>query len=77
MVIPIVRRRSIYSLQSIDGNIIIDNAYVETDIYIDLIIRLGSFWIGIHHSKRNQSWCIALIPCIVIRIGKTIYKEDK
>jgi len=42
----------------------------------DFVPRLGSLWMGIHYSKRYQSICIGIIPCLIIRIGKTIYIKD-
>ena len=42
-------------------------------IHVDLILRLGSLWVGGHYSERHRSWCIAPFPCIVFRIGKTPY----
>ncbi len=44
--------------------------------YVDLILRLGSFWMGAHQSHRNHCWCINLIPCVTVRIGTTEYKPD-
>lgn len=44
--------------------------------HIDLILRLGSFWIGCHYSKKGQSICIG-IPIIVVRIGKTVYRKEE
>lgn len=43
---------------------------------IEFLPRLGSLWIGCHYSKRYESYCIALIRCFVIRIGKTQYVRD-
>ena len=40
---------------------------------IDLVIRLGSFWWGVHYSDAYKSFCVALIPCVVLRVGKTPY----
>lgn len=50
--------------------------YRGTTWNVQLIVRLGSFWVGAHYSNNYQSWCIALIPCVVFRIGKTEYKHD-
>jgi len=35
-----------------------------------ILIRLASFWIGIHYSKSCKRWCINLIPCITLYICK-------
>lgn len=43
---------------------------------VQFIARWGSFWVGCHYSSRYQSYCIALIPCVVFRIGKTEYIAD-
>lgn len=43
---------------------------------VDFLPRFGSFWIGVHYSSNYQSYCIAIIPCLVIRIGKTDYVKD-
>ena len=43
---------------------------------IHLIFRLGSCWIGCHYSNNQKSYCIALIPCVIIRIAKTQYTHD-
>ena len=51
-------------------------AIARKPLYVDLVVRWGSFWIGAHYSPRNQSWCIALIPCVVIRLGRTEYQPD-
>ena len=40
---------------------------------IELVVRLGSFWVGVHYSSQYQSYCVALIPCVVFRFGKTNY----
>lgn len=40
---------------------------------VELVVRLGSFWVGCHYSSINQSYCVALIPCVVVRFGKTNY----
>jgi hypothetical protein len=45
-------------------------------LYVDLVIRWGSFWVGAHYSDRFNSVCIALVPCIVVRIGRTKYTMD-
>jgi hypothetical protein len=37
---------------------------------IDFIARLGSFWIGCHYSEVMRTYCVAILPCCVIRIGK-------
>jgi len=29
-----------------------------------IIARLGSFWVGVHYSKRNKRWCVNPVPCI-------------
>lgn len=34
---------------------------------LNLVIRLGSFWIGVHRSSAYDSYCIALLPCIVLQ----------
>lgn len=44
--------------------------------YIDFIPRLGSFWLGVHYSNTYKSYCIALIPCLILRVGRTPYKPD-
>jgi hypothetical protein len=44
--------------------------------FVHFIFRIGSFWMGIHYSKKNQSYCIAVLPCVVVRIGKTDYSPD-
>lgn len=31
-----------------------------------MIIRLKSFWIGVHYSDYNKRYCINIIPCITI-----------
>lgn len=33
-----------------------------------ILIRLSSFWIGMHYSKYNKRFCINLIPCFTIWI---------
>lgn len=43
---------------------------------IQFLPRLGSFWVGVHYSKLYQSYCIALVPCLVIRVGKSEYVKD-
>jgi hypothetical protein len=48
----------------------------KPNLHVDLVIRLGSFWIGVHYSDRFQSYCVALFPCVVVRIGKTPYVMD-
>lgn len=45
--------------------------------FIDLVLRPGSFWIGAHYSKTQRAICIALIPCVVIRVGRTKYRPKK
>ena len=47
------------------------------DWYIDLVTRLGSFWVGVHYSSNYQAYCISPLPCITLRIGKTKYKKEK
>lgn len=49
----------------------------QDKLFIDLIIRWGSCWIGCHYSYYHSSVCIALIPCIVIRIAKKPFTGDK
>lgn len=40
-----------------------------------LLVRKGSFWVGVHYSPYNRRYCINLIPCVTIWItlngGKT------
>ncbi len=45
-------------------------------LFVDLIVRWGSMWVGVHYSERFESYCIALIPCVVLRVGRTEYKQD-
>lgn len=35
-----------------------------------LLIRLESFWIGIHYSKYAKRTCINILPCITFYIGQ-------
>jgi hypothetical protein len=42
----------------------------------DLVLRLGSLWVGVHHSPRYECYCITPFPCITFRIGKTDYLKD-
>ena len=51
--------------------------YNGTTWHINFILRLESFWIGVHYSFRNQSYCIGLLPCVILRIGKTPYHVDE
>ena len=49
-------------------------------MYIGIIFRFWSFWIGIHISKFQKRICINLLPCITIWITwkggtKPIYKR--
>lgn len=44
-------------------------------LYVNLVIRAGSLWVGCHYSEYYKSVCIALIPCVVIRVGYTPYGE--
>ena len=44
--------------------------------YVDLILRPASTWIGVHYSSKHDSYCVALIPGVVFRIGKTKYITD-
>lgn len=44
--------------------------------HIALIFRLGSFWMGVHYSSNHNSYCIALLPCFVIRIADNEYSHD-
>lgn len=37
---------------------------------VGLLIRLESFWLGIHYSPYNKRFCINLLPCITIWITK-------
>lgn len=37
---------------------------------IGLLLRIQSFWIGIHYSPYNKRFCINLIPCVTIWIIK-------
>lgn len=46
-------------------------------VHVDLVLRLGSLWIGAHYSPKQRAWCVTLIPCITVRIGRTPYKPDK
>lgn len=48
----------------------------KPNFYVDLIVRLGSLWVGVHYSERFESYCIAVLPCVVLRVGKTEYKQD-
>lgn len=43
------------------------------DWRFDVVIRWGSFWVGVHKSRRYESYCIAFIPFVVLRVGKTSY----
>lgn len=44
---------------------------------IGILIRLASFWIGIHYSIKCKRLCINLLPCITIWITfKGGYKPD-
>lgn len=45
-------------------------------LFIDLVLRSGSMWMGVHYSKNSDSYCVTLIPCITIRFGKTPYIKD-
>jgi hypothetical protein len=36
--------------------------------FADLVLRLGSFWVGVHWNKRRI--CIALIPCVVLKFER-------
>ena len=44
--------------------------------YIDLVIRSGSMWVGVHHSRNENAYCVTLFPCFTVRFGKTPYKKD-
>jgi hypothetical protein len=33
---------------------------------VGLIIRLSSFWIGLHYSEYNRRYCLNLIPGITL-----------
>jgi hypothetical protein len=48
----------------------------KPNFFVDLIIRWGSAWVGVHYSSRFESYCIAPLPCIVLRVGRTEYKQD-
>jgi hypothetical protein len=49
----------------------------KKEYHVDLIFRLGSFWIGAHHSPKYKSVCIALMPCVVLRIALTPYTPEE
>jgi hypothetical protein len=36
-----------------------------------LILRLKSFWIGVHHSDLCGRTCINILPCVTIYIGNS------
>lgn len=46
---------------------------------IGIIIRLKSFWIGLHYSDFNKRYCLNIIPCFtiwwVLKGGKEPRKE--
>lgn len=44
--------------------------------YFDVIFRLESFWVGCHYSYQHKSFCVGLLPCVIIRIAKTPYVAD-
>jgi len=31
-----------------------------------VILRLGSFWVGVHYSKKNRRWCVNPVPCLTL-----------
>ncbi len=31
-----------------------------------VILRLNSFWIGLHYSQFNKRYCLNILPCIII-----------
>ena len=35
--------------------------------HVNLVIRLGSFWVGLHRSSAHDSYCVAFLPCIVLQ----------
>ena len=35
--------------------------------YLNLVLRLGSFWVGVHRSSAYDSYCVAPIPCVVFQ----------
>ena len=37
---------------------------------LNLVLRLGSFWLGVHYSKSYGSFCIAPLPCVVFQFIK-------
>lgn len=49
---------------------------MKNKTYINFIPRIGSFWMGAHYSSQYKAVCIAVLPCLVVRIAKTPYKHD-
>lgn len=42
--------------------------YIRKDMwYLNLVVRWSSFWIGLHRSSAGDSYCLALLPCIVLQ----------
>lgn len=33
---------------------------------VGIILRLASFWIGVHYSQRSKRICLNLLPCVTI-----------
>jgi len=40
------------------------------DWRLNLVLRLGSFWVGVHRSSAYDSICIAVLPCVVLQFIK-------
>jgi len=35
---------------------------------VGLLIRPGSFWVGVHYAKHHLRFCINLLPCVTFWI---------
>lgn len=33
---------------------------------IGYLVRLESFWMGVHYSSHNRRFCINIIPCVTL-----------
>ena len=36
---------------------------------VGILVRLASFWIGVHWSPYNKRICINLLPCITVWVA--------
>ncbi len=42
---------------------------IKFNMKIGVLLRLQSFWVGVHYSKYNKRLCVNLLPCCTIYIG--------